>query len=44
VLAPYFGFPEIPLTETHKAVMQTVIIFYFGGRSVEKTLGRLRGG
>lgn len=37
VIAPYFGWPVIPLTEIHKDVMQTVIIFYFGGRSVEKT-------
>lgn len=36
VLAPYIGFPGIPLTGMHKEVMQTVIIFYFGGRSVEK--------
>ncbi|MBI5588466.1 MAG: hypothetical protein HY889_08905 [Deltaproteobacteria bacterium] len=36
VLAPYIGFPGIPLTQIHKEIMQTVIIFYFGGRSVEK--------
>jgi hypothetical protein len=36
VLAQYIGFPGIPLTEIHKEVMQTVIIFYFGGRSIEK--------
>ncbi len=39
IMAPYLGFPVIPLTEVHKSVMQTVIIFYFGGRSVEKTAG-----
>lgn len=39
ILAPYLGFPQIPLTEIHKSIMQTVIIFYFGGRSVEKTAG-----
>jgi len=43
VLAPYLGFPNIPLTETHKAIMQTVIIFYFGGRSVEKAVMHMRG-
>ncbi len=37
VIAPYFGWPVIPLTEIHKDILQTVIIFYFGGRSVEKT-------
>lgn len=42
VLAPYLGYPHIPLTDTHKAVMQTVIIFYFGGRSVEKALSHMR--
>lgn len=36
VIAPYFKFPAIPLTEIHKEIMQTVIIFYFGGRSIEK--------
>ena len=36
-LAPYIGFSGVPLTEVHKEVMQTVIIFYFGGRSIEKT-------
>ncbi|MBI5644431.1 MAG: hypothetical protein HY954_13295 [Deltaproteobacteria bacterium] len=39
VLAPYVGFPLIPLTEIHKDIMQTVIIFYFGGRSLEKAAG-----
>ncbi|MBE9532014.1 MAG: hypothetical protein IME98_04340 [Proteobacteria bacterium] len=36
VVAPYLGFPVIALTEIHKDIMQTVIIFYFGGRSIEK--------
>lgn len=43
VLAPYMGFPQFTLTEVHKEIMQTVIIFYFGGRSVEKTAGILKG-
>lgn len=38
VVAPYLGFPVIALTEIHKDIMQTVIIFYFGGRSIEKTV------
>lgn len=36
VIAPYFRFPIIPLTGVHKEIIQTVIIFYFGGRSIEK--------
>lgn len=43
VLAQYIGFPGIPLTEIHKEVMQTVIIFYFGGRSIEKAAGTVWG-
>lgn len=43
VLAQYMGFPGIPLTEIHKEVMQTVIIFYFGGRSIEKAAGTVWG-
>lgn len=39
ILAPYLGFPQIPLTDIHKDVMQTVIIFYFGGRTIEKVGG-----
>lgn len=39
ILAPYIGYPQIPLGEIHKDIMQTVIIFYFGGRSVEKVVG-----
>ena len=39
VLAPYLGFPVIALTEIHKDIMQTVIIFYFGGRSIEEAAG-----
>ncbi|MFQ5736748.1 MAG: hypothetical protein ACE5GY_07780 [Thermodesulfobacteriota bacterium] len=42
VLAPYLGFPSIPLTDVHKDVMQTVIIFYFGGRSIEKAASIVR--
>ena len=39
IAAPYAGFPVIPMSEVHKDVMQTVIIFYFGGRSIEKAAG-----
>lgn len=38
VLAPYLGFGELPLSEVHSEIMKTVIVFYFGGRSVEKTV------
>jgi len=44
ILAPYLGYPQIPLTEVHKSIMQTVIIFYFGGRSVEKSIAMIKSG
>lgn len=37
VLAPYLGSGEFELSEVHSEIMKTVIIFYFGGRSLEKT-------
>lgn len=37
VLAPYLGSEEFALSQVHSEIMQTVIIFYFGGRSLEKT-------
>jgi len=43
ILAPYLGYPVIPLTEVHKSIMQTVIVFYFGGRSVEKCTSMIKG-
>ena len=43
VLAPYLGFPNIALTEIHKDIMQTVLVFYFGGRTVEKAAALMRG-
>lgn len=36
LVAPAMGLPAVAMTDLHKDVMQTVIIFYFGGRSVEK--------
>ncbi len=42
ILAPYIGYPQIPLTEIHKSIMQTVIIFYFGGRSLEKSISMIK--
>lgn len=43
IIAPYAGFPSFEITGVHKEIMQTVIIFYFGGRSVEKVTGALWG-
>lgn len=43
VIAPSAGFFSIPLTPIHKEIMQTVIIFYFGGRSIEKAVGIVKG-
>ncbi|MEK6758312.1 MAG: hypothetical protein AABY51_00915 [Deltaproteobacteria bacterium] len=42
VVAPYAGFPQVALGEVHKDIMQTVIIFYFGGRTIEKAAGIMR--
>lgn len=42
VVAPYAGFPQVALGEVHKDIMQTVIIFYFGGRTLEKAAGVMR--
>ncbi|MBI5827671.1 MAG: hypothetical protein HZB22_08090 [Deltaproteobacteria bacterium] len=42
IIAPYAGFPQIPLTEIHKEVMIVVITFYFGGRSVEKIFSTIK--
>lgn len=42
VVAPYAGFPQVALSEIHKDIMQTVIIFYFGGRTLEKAAGIMR--
>ncbi len=43
VLAPYFGFPRMVLSDVHRDIMQTVIVFYFGGRSIEKTVSTVWG-
>lgn len=34
------GGPEVLLTPLHKSIMQTVVIFYFGGRSIEKIFNK----
>jgi hypothetical protein len=36
IFAPYAGYPQISLSEIHKDIIQTVVIFYFAGRSIEK--------
>jgi len=43
LLAKPLGFPDVPLSDVHKDIMQTVIIFYFGGRSVEKVMDKIGG-
>lgn len=42
VVAPYAGFPQVALSEVHKDIIQTVIIFYFGGRTLEKAASVMR--
>lgn len=42
ILAPYAGLEDLPLTDAHGEIMKTVIIFYFGGRSIEKTASIVR--
>ena len=39
IVAPSFGW-KVELTDVHKSIIMTVIIFYFGGRSTEKILGK----
>jgi hypothetical protein len=41
VIAKPLGLPAMELTEIHKSIMQTIVIFYFGGRSVEKVFGEI---
>lgn len=43
MISESLGLPKIELTAIHKDIMQTVIIFYFGGRSIEKTVGLVKG-
>lgn len=38
MIGPQLGLPNIVFTEIHQNIMTTVIIFYFGGRSLEKSL------
>lgn len=35
-LGPQFGLKELTLTDNHRLVMETVIYFYFGARTIEK--------
>ena len=43
ILAPYVGWQQIPLSDAHKSIMEMVIMFYFGGRSIEKISGAVWG-
>jgi hypothetical protein len=36
IFAPYVGYPQVFLSDIHKEIIQTVVIFYFAGRSIEK--------
>lgn len=42
LVSPQLGLPNITLTEVHKDVMMTVIVFYFGGRTVEKVTATVK--
>ncbi len=42
MISPSFNFPDINFTGLHKDVMMTVVIFYFGGRSVEKVFAAMK--
>ena len=39
VVGPVWGW-SLQLTDVHKSIMMTVIIFYFSGRSLEKVLSK----
>lgn len=41
LIAPALGFPQIELTDVHQTIIQTVLIFYFGGRTAEKITGKV---
>jgi hypothetical protein len=43
VIGPVLGWPEFRLGEIERDIMRTVIIFYFGGRTVEKSVQLIRG-
>lgn len=43
IISGQFGLPSIMLTDIHRDIMQTVIIFYFGGRSAEKITNTIKG-
>lgn len=43
LISTQLGLPAVTLSDVHKDIMQTVIIFYFGGRSVEKVFTTIKG-
>lgn len=43
IVSGQFGLPPVELTDIHKSIMQTIIIFYFGGRSIEKAITTIKG-
>lgn len=44
VLDKALGLPDIQLGDAERDIMRTVIVFYFGGRSVEKVAHAIRNG
>lgn len=42
-LAGALGLPGVVIDDNTRSVVQTVIMFYFGGRTIEKVLPALRG-
>ena len=43
MVSQQFNLPSIEFNDLHAQIMQTVIIFYFGGRSVEKGISIAKG-
>lgn len=43
LISPQLSLPTITLSEVHKDIMMTVIVFYFGGRSAEKIFTVIKG-
>lgn len=43
MLAPYIGYPQVFLSDIHKDIIQTILICYFVGRSVERIVAVILG-
>ena len=44
IIGPSLGLPTVELTGIHQAIMMSVIVFYFGGRSLEKIFKTIKKG